>query len=1293
MKHIITYLIALLLLAPFTNGFAGQDTYIGDTAIYGGSTVSLKPNVLIIFDSSGSMGGNVPVEVCQPDNDSDSIEDNSDNCPNTSNTDQADTDNDGIGDVCDDNTTFPDSDGDGITDDTDNCRVTVNAGQADTDGDGVGDACEILTGAYDPDYNYTTLTSTAFCEDDGSSEDCQRDKVYRCVDGEWDQNGFCTEWDQVSNIDVDDVGCSDPRTALDATGYYVGNVRFRWNGSCRSTSGSRYHGTGNWIDWFNSTSDSDSTVDTGSTQICTTINESKNQIARNVVTDLIRTTDGVNFGVMRFYSSDDGSTFITRTVDGSNYTSDLKDMDEIHTGTTTNRDALIDVVNNIPAQDWTPLAESLYESMRYFTGGNSAFQSINYTSPIQASCQPNYVILITDGMSTRDRASVLQTICDDGDCDGDNNDPGSFTNDGSDYLDDVAWYLYNTDLSDEYTGVQNVKTYTIGFGLDGADADAVQLLKDAADNGQGAAPGEGKAYLASSYQSLTGAFSSIIGEVLNTSSAFVAPVVPTSPENKVYSGQRIYLGFFKPQTSGNWLGNLKKFGLNDSGEVIDKNGNDATDANGAFLPESVSYWSNSTDSGNVEEGGIGDILSNRNLSTNQRNIYTYTGTTSALIDTTNALTTSNTELSASQFAVATDTIKDNIINYVHGYDIYDEDVDLDVSEQRAWIMGDVLHSKPAIQSYNSYALTDETNTSLNKTVIYVGSNDGQLHAFSDADGAEMWSFVPPSVLPNLQNLGSNDIHEYFMDGSPVLYVYDYDKDGNIGTGPEQATGDVDPTSITDNGTNDKVILIVSMRRGGGIDTLSPTGSRGSYYALDVTNPTTPQFLWEFDSTTVDGSGNLIFGELGESWSEPVIGKVRLNGTDRMVAFIAAGYDNNEDLRFGNNQQFPDTTTATTSTVLSTADAGNISNVGTSAQVNPKGRGIYVLELATINSSTGALSFHTTPHKLWEYVNDANNPTGHNPSYSFATEIAPLDYDFDGYIDRLYAGDTGGNMWRFDISSKESTTPWNGTKVFSANPSNITNSVENPATNGRKSFFRPSVVQEAGYVGVYFGSGDRVHPLNQAVIDRMYAFYDRNSTATKSEANLVNVTEDNLQAANPTSDPADLSSCTLTNTSVGCTLKNLYDTQYYGWFIKLDQAAGEKVLANPLVFNKVAYFTTFTPNVATTDPCLSGNLGVGKLYAVDYKTGEAVFNFDTTNDVATDDDYASGENERAKGGGSGDILRRSDRSKTIGSGIPSGPVIIVREDGTSSALVGCGGGLCGGETDDGGTTIPMYWIME
>ena len=71
------------------------------------------------------------------DSDSDGIIDQLDNCPMVPNPEQADTDGDGIGNVCDE-----DADGDGVDDYIDNCPEVPNPDQMDTDGDGTGDACD-----------------------------------------------------------------------------------------------------------------------------------------------------------------------------------------------------------------------------------------------------------------------------------------------------------------------------------------------------------------------------------------------------------------------------------------------------------------------------------------------------------------------------------------------------------------------------------------------------------------------------------------------------------------------------------------------------------------------------------------------------------------------------------------------------------------------------------------------------------------------------------------------------------------------------------------------------------------------------------------------------------------------------------------------------------------------------------------------------------------------------------------------------------------------------------------------
>ena len=136
----------------------------------------------------------------------------------------------------------------------------------------------------------------------------------------------------------------------------------------------------------------------------------------------------------------------------------------------------------------------------------------------------------------------------------------------------------------------------------------------------------------------------------------------------------------------------------------------------------------------------------------------------------------------------------------------------------------------------------------------------------------------------------------------------------------------------------------------------------------------------------------------------------------------------------------------------------------------------------------------------------------------------------------------------------------------------------------------------------------------------------------------------------------------------------------GWYFNLENT-GEKVVSTALVYNKVVYFTTFTPTTTTStsvDHCSSGSgSGVGRLYAVNYLTGEAVF---------------AGLHETGSTADNGTTPTKEDRSVSLGSGIPSEPSLVVTEHGTF-VVVGTQKGTISYNTNDPQSINRYFWLKQ
>lgn len=794
---------------------------------------------------------------------------------------------------------------------------------------------------------------------------------------------------------------------------------------------------------------------------------SKISMAKGVLNALVEQMyDQVEFGFMKF-NTDDGGNLISKI--GATQT------------------AIQGQISAMNATTWTPLAETLSTAGKYFedtmTGQFSPFNCDTW-------CRRAFVIVITDGEPTHDTdKAIIGHFLDRG------QSGITDSNRGEKWDQDGDYYKHSSTLADPLnvnvwvaddtysenvpqTFMPDVAKYLYSHdlrpdlqGTQNITTYTIGFLHDSPLLQKTAANGGGLYLTANSASQLEDALMSALDDITKKMQTYTAPVVPVTRSS---SGDKMYLAFFKPLKSSNfWTGDLQKYSLSFDNQILDAAGNPATDSGGAMLDAAVPIWS-------VEQK-----LKTRAA---ERAIYTFFGS-SSLTDASNSFSIANANLTAASLGnpVKQDSVadpatsaRDDLINFIRGKDSYDDNGNGSQTDAKDHILGDILHSVPLVIDYAGPAAADP------QRYIFFGANDGMLHAINDTDGSEQWAFVPPELLAKLKLFPETSIHNFYVDGSAKSLV---ERDAN--------------------GAVNKALLIFGLRDGG-----------STYTIIDVTNPAAPVYVARISPTTAG------FGELGHTWSDPVVGLVK----DKIgaaaehvhrVAVFGGGFD--------------------------PAQSG-IPAAGSAAA----GRGIFVADL-----ETGGL--------LRSFVHDATNGL----DYAIPSQVLAVDRDFDGYMERLYVGDLGGNLWRIGqlASSSAYLSDWGLRKQFTANPGS-------DASSGRRFFYPPDIAFGPGYDTIVIGSGDRDNPRTAtATVDRLYGLRDYSPASgfvTQTEAALTDMT------AATTAAPAASG----------------------GWYVRLLRSA-EKALAAPVVFNSYTLFTTFSPNVAVCDVG-----GSASLYAIGTNTGIA-----------------------------------------------------------------------------------------
>lgn len=495
-------------------------------------------------------------------------------------------------------------------------------------------------------------------------------------------------------------------------------------------------------------------------------------------------------------------------------------------------DGALDIYNMIDSltpNGGTVLDSAMNLAKTYMLGG---------TSPMVdgASCQQNILIVVSDGEWTDTTASAT----------------------AEELLDD-----------------HGIKTFAVGFQTTGG-ANYVTLSQ------KGGTYPDSPLY-ASNQENLLEVLSNYIREVISAQLSFSTPTIMPGVSGDDYLVQAT----FTYEQDHQWKGRLFKYDLTDAGMLGDVLW-DAGTVLTATPAASRQIWT----VGNGITAGLNNFT----------------------VDSLDRLRQPLEETSATSY---TDAQLTALINFVRGVDSYGEFPtgkdgfgDTLIMGER-WKLADVYHSRSVVVGLPTAYSSDEASVNSEAyyrfvngyfqfrhgatcggscedrdEVVYVGANDGMLHAFDSATGAEKWAFIPPSVVPSLRGMIASETAKsasiYGVDGTPVVKDIFY-------------------------GGEWRTVLMMGLRQGG-----------HSYFALDITDPNNPEHLftfasfpernlvsyWDADGTRTNYSTlsplpvAYNYTTLGEAWSDPVILKLTIGGLDKWVALVAGGYNSGVNPNYG-----------------------------------------------------------------------------------------------------------------------------------------------------------------------------------------------------------------------------------------------------------------------------------------------------------------------------------------------------------------------------------------------------------
>ena len=552
---------------------------------------------------------------------------------------------------------------------------------------------------------------------------------------------------------------------------------------------------------------------------------------------------------------------------------------------------------------------------------------------------------------------------------------------------------------------REIKTHNIGLYMGSGTLANMRSVSGA---------GGGSTYNSDNAESLLLAFESTLDLIADEANTMVSPGVAVSQSQRFQHLDEMYFSLFKPMQSSFWNGNLKRYRVEvEDGETTfyDAAGSDAMTGT-SFSSAARSWWSRTADGSDVMLGGARD-----RLETTARRLF-YTPSPGGDLQRFNLDDFTNAELLLP--AEATDAVRGNL------------------ERELLNMWGDPLHSRPIMVNYGG---TFVNNVLIEDNVVFVSTNAGMLHAIDTSNGDEKFAFMPYEFI---SKASSYTVNRLSLAGGNKRQTYGLD--GTWTAWRQSGASLAAPPS--------KVMIYGGMRRGG-----------NSYFALDVTDVTSPELAWQITG----GAGDFV--DLGQTWSTPKVSRFpdgKGEGGSIPVVIFGGGY--------------------------SPADHDDHESRHSS---DAKGNAIYV-----VNAETGKL--------VWSAGGRSGNvvKSVSSMTHSIPGSIAVVDSDSDAVADHLYFADLGGHLFRVDIDESEEK----------AHRVTLLASLGGSGENHRRFYEQPTVSYvRDGADSSYFvslASGYRSHPLDVETQDALFVLRDREpfGGGTRSAATISDFSDVTTGAA-------------------------------------------------------------------------------------------------------------------------------------------------------------------------------------